>query len=146
MTKIRYDWKMIEVMCEDIANQVRDSHYDYIYGLPRGGLIPAVMISHLLNIPMIRNLPSADQLPFHFNRILVIDDIVDSGGTISDFICGVRIFDHDSPIDVASLFWRKDVASFKPNYYAATVDNKDVWIFFPWETNRDTVSNVVCTV
>jgi uncharacterized protein len=41
---------LVSKLCRDII--ISGWHPDYIVGLTRGGLIPAVMISHYLNIPM----------------------------------------------------------------------------------------------
>ena len=46
---------------------------DSVMGLPRGGLIPAVMISHELGIPLVIN-PT--------KNTLVVDDINDTGHTL----------------------------------------------------------------
>jgi len=42
--------KLISKLCRDIANS--SWRPDYIVGISRGGLVPAVMISHYLNVPM----------------------------------------------------------------------------------------------
>ena len=44
-----YQWHMGK-LCRDIA--LSDWKPDYIVGLTRGGLLPAVMISHYFNVPM----------------------------------------------------------------------------------------------
>jgi len=42
--------KLVNKICRDIANSGWRPHY--IVGISRGGLVPAVMISHYLNVPM----------------------------------------------------------------------------------------------
>jgi xanthine phosphoribosyltransferase len=42
--------KLVAKICRDIANS--GWRPDYIVGISRGGLVPAVMISHYFNIPM----------------------------------------------------------------------------------------------
>ena len=54
MKKVYYSWRQIEGAVVDIARQLqKDQWYpDYIVGITRGGAIPAVMLSHYLNVPM----------------------------------------------------------------------------------------------
>ena len=41
-------WSQVEGLVEELATQVKSefTNIDSIYGIPRGGLIPAVMLSH----------------------------------------------------------------------------------------------------
>lgn len=80
---------LIAKLCRDIANQ--SWRPDYIVGVSRGGLVPAVMISHYFNIPMHTlsmgesNLWMAEDA-FGYEskkKILVVDDINDTGKTIN---------------------------------------------------------------
>jgi hypoxanthine phosphoribosyltransferase len=54
MNKLTLDNKqfngLVGKICRDIANS--DWRPDYVVGLTRGGLLPAVMISHYFNVPM----------------------------------------------------------------------------------------------
>jgi uncharacterized protein len=103
--------KMAMTLCRDIA---ADNWYpDYIVGITRGGLIPAVMISHFFNVPMyalsvnlrdFENYESNLWMPedaFGYvpknqqgtmdivsdaatrKKILIVDDINDTGATIN---------------------------------------------------------------
>ena len=66
--KLIFSWddinSLVMNLCEKILPQT--SHIHSIHGLKRGGMIPAVMISHRLNLPYSDNI-----LP----NTLVIDDI-----------------------------------------------------------------------
>ena len=44
-------WEQFDYGCREIAEWARDRNYDDIYGIPRGGLVVAVRLSHLLGIP-----------------------------------------------------------------------------------------------
>lgn len=90
---------LVSKICRDIA--FSGWRPDYIVGLTRGGLIPAVMISHYLKVPMqtlnisLRdsdigpesNLWMAEEAFGHNmdtpKNILVVDDINDSGTTFN---------------------------------------------------------------
>lgn len=54
MKKIHYSWAQIEGACLDIARQLSKDNWrpDYIVGISRGGLIPATLLSHYINVPM----------------------------------------------------------------------------------------------
>jgi len=51
---ITYDWHRVERSLQDIAMQMYKDNWrpDYIVGITRGGLVPAVMLSHMTDIPM----------------------------------------------------------------------------------------------
>ena len=84
MAKKRFlEWSTIEDLVDDLCNKIKKYQketgfeFDNIFGLQRGGLIPAVMVSHQLSLPMTKGtiLPNT----------LIIDDICDSGVTLEDF-------------------------------------------------------------
>ena len=54
MKLITYDWNKVERAVKDIAMQMYKDNWrpDYIVGITRGGLVPAVMLSHMTGIPM----------------------------------------------------------------------------------------------
>jgi hypothetical protein len=127
MKVAHYMWDGIAMFCKEIAEDIPEGKYEYLYGVPRGGMIPAVILSHILEIPVITKL---DLIKCH--KVLVVDDIIDSGGTIS------RYKDYDT----AAIFWKKEIASESPTYYARLVD-PSTWIQFPWEKRtNDPVSDV----
>ena len=107
MNKIYYTWAQVEGACLDIARQINNDDWrpDYVVGITRGGLIPAVLLSQYLEIPMksldvslrdggdtVSNLNMADDA-YGFNaekdgdpcckNILIVDDINDQGSTIA---------------------------------------------------------------
>ena len=52
MTKKFYSQFGVETWVREILKSMGEWRPDYIVGLTRGGLIPSVLISHCLNIPM----------------------------------------------------------------------------------------------
>ena len=98
----------------------------FITGVPRGGLIPAVLMSHKFNIPFI-GLEAAKTLPGELKKkILVIDDIADSGNTLA------QIERHN--FQTATLA-RRYSATFTPSMVGQDVRD-DHWLVFPWENIR----------
>ena len=72
-------WDDVEVLVKKLCDKILISKLEIkdIWGLPRGGLIPAVMISHKLGIPMTKGTITPDTL--------IIDDICDSGVTFANY-------------------------------------------------------------
>ena len=67
--------------------------YDYVCGIPNGGIIPAIIIASILKKKIV--LPGDIVMPKA--RILVVDDLIDSGKTLSAFI-------NDCDYDTAVLY------------------------------------------
>jgi hypoxanthine phosphoribosyltransferase len=119
--------------------------YDYIVGIARGGLIPAVILSHYLDIPM-RSVSWStfhkDQMREHAydiaedihegKRILLVDDILDSGRTITELLddWGCK----GCPVSLAVMLYNTD-QSIVPNFYGRKFSRTEIpeWIDFWWE-------------
>ena len=150
MKKLWYPWdemrRDVNTLCREIVLDKFDPCC--IVGLSRGGLLPGVMMSHWLNKPFkpvkaaLRDFPEwEDYLPRKTDeRVLIVDDICDSGETftkMSSHIKGPRL---NSPLELptdvrfASLWWNNE-CDFEPHYYAqeCAKDSEDIWIHFPWE-------------
>jgi xanthine phosphoribosyltransferase len=160
MKKLKISWQDFQFtmgkLCRDISTS--DWRPDYVVGITRGGLLPAVMISHYLNVPMqsldvslrdggecTSNLGMAEDA-FEGKNILVVDDINDQGSTLNwimnDWPSGC--FSSDARWE---NIWGNNVrfavvvdnlssqCSVGMNYWGIDVNNaeKDVWIEFPYE-------------
>lgn len=99
----------VNKLCESIDHSTLG--IESVTGLKRGGLIPAVMISHKLNIPYVESI--------NINT-LVVDDICDSGETLLGIVTPFTAVLHHKP-----------TAKFKPTFFAEEVG--DEWIVYPWE-------------
>ena len=113
--KIYLSWDdtidLVDKLCEKIITE--QPNIDSVFGLKRGGLIPAVMVSHKLGLPW-----SDVMLP----NTLVVDDICDTGETLKNCIGGYT----------AVLHYKPHTSCYQPNIYA-TIHEGDEWIIFPWE-------------
>ena len=116
--KIPLDWeeidRLVNVLCEKIVTQIPS--IDSVMGLPRGGLIPAVMVSHRLGLPLV-TLPEP--------HTLVIDDIADSGVTLTN----------TPGIYTAVLHYKPHTSVFKPDLYSVEYKGDD-FLQYPWETDE----------
>ena len=119
MVKKYLNWEYIELAVTTLAHQITASNLriTHIKGIPRGGLIPATMLSHKLGIPMLESdLGRIDE------HVLIVDEICDSGKTLEYYYhCGCPI---------ATIHYKK-TASITPNFVFESVDTE--WIVYPWE-------------
>ena len=73
------NWELIEEAVTEIAFHLKDTGKDFkgVYGIPRGGTILAVLLSHKLDLPFIEN-------PFdcEYDDFVIVDDIADTGETL----------------------------------------------------------------
>jgi len=118
MEKTFINWNYIEAAINRLAIDIERSNkkISYIKGIQRGGLIPAVLLSHRLNIPMVSN-------GVLDNSMLVVDDICDSGKTLTEL--------KKYKCYTATIHY-KPSAIIKPDFYYDIVpENK--WIVYPWE-------------
>ena len=122
-------WSEIEIAVERLASNIfnSDRGITAITGLPRGGLIPAVMLSHKLKIPYIVN----PQLVG--NNVLLVDDICDTGETL-------KRFQNEANIITCTIHYKKS-ASYEPNFWYRMAD-ENIWIVYPWENKTsDTIQD-----
>jgi len=120
MNKIYLSWNDVNHLVDKLAIEINSypTQPTYVTGLARGGLIPAVMLSHKTNLKYI----SSDKLnTVPYIDVLIVDDIADSGETLSQYTS-----------------WNTAVLHYKlqsehiPTYYAEIVPD-NIWMSYPWE-------------
>lgn len=143
---------------DSISRQVERSDFepDLIVGIVRGGSVPAVYLSHRLNVPvqMVHwntrdsvkwgkesNCWIPDEIMENGFKVLIVDDIVDGGDTIRELLAdwqtsvvGVGNLPVDN-IRICSMIYNTS-QSVKPHFYHQTIDRIDDqrWVIFPWES------------
>lgn len=111
-----FDWQI-----ESISKKVR-APVSGVFGVPRGGLVPAVALSHRLGVPFL-DAPN--------DSMLWIDDIVDSGRTLAywrDKFPGATYAALIGPPD------RKDPLTGADGLIIGTSNFPGSWWVFPWES------------
>ena len=152
--------KKVEGMIHDIIRQMNNDNWmpDYVVGITRGGLVPALKISHYLGLPMetlkISLRDGSDdgcesncwmaEDAYDGKHILVVDDINDSGATLEwlkkDW--SLSAFRNDpkwndiwnETVRFATLI-DNDASPTQVNYIGKSINKAedDVWVVFPWE-------------
>lgn len=148
MDKIFLTWNDVEECVDRVVSRL-DRDYDCILVITRGGLVPACLISELINLrdiivaavmfytgenqtlekPIFLQFP-ADPL-LAGKKILVIDDVWDSGKTI--MAVRERIETAQGRAHVAVLHYKPKHSQFPdeaPDYYGKETD---AWLVYPWD-------------
>jgi hypoxanthine phosphoribosyltransferase len=133
-----------------LAQQVRQGDWqpDFIIGIGRGGLVPAVYISHQLDLPML-SIDHSSKVPGFADellgkvaeksvsgvKLLFVDDINDSGGTIAY----IRRLLEESGCQGDNLRFAVVMSNRRSrvevDYSAQLIDRDEdkSWYVFPWE-------------
>ena len=145
---------LVSKICRDITNS--KWRPDYVVGLTRGGLLPAVMISHYFDIPCeTLKVSLRDNVGCESNcwmaedaydgkHILIVDDINDTGATLNwikkDWSLSAYRDDPkwngiwNETVKFATLI-DNDASPVEVNYIGSSINKEedDVWVTFPWE-------------
>ncbi len=149
------DWDEIVLWSKGLSDKIKESGWtpNVVVAVSRGGFVPARLICDFLDISDLLSIQSQHwveaakaaekailKYPYHIDLdgkdVLIVDDIVDTGDTLSlakDFVekeWGPR------SVKTATLQWISSVAKFKPDYYYIEV--KDwTWFQYPWTRLED---------
>ena len=128
--KVYLSWDDIKDVVEKLAEQINDLEKKpfYIYGIPRGGLIPATWLPHKTGIKYQQINAVQISKMADLSHILIIDDICDSGKTVKE------IRENYPKVRVACLYYKENEVA-KPDIYGELVG--DEWLVFPWEENEE---------
>lgn len=160
--KVYYTDTQIDGMLHDIMRQMNSDNWipDYIVGITRGGLVPALKLSHYLNVPMetlkisLRGDVAGTECEsncwmaedaYDGKNILVVDDINDTGATIEWLKNDWSLSAYRSDPKWNDGIWNEtvkfavlidnDASPTQVNYSAETINKEEenVWIVYPWE-------------
>ena len=123
--KVYITWEGYDSYIDSITNWVKTSDLNLgaVYGLPRGGLPIAVSLSHKLHLPLLMDY--YDRKIVTDKKILVVDDIADTGHTLKDF---------ENKHNIICTFHYHEQSIIEPDYWIHKKD--DDWIVYPWELNN----------
>ena len=112
-------WKDVEQFVNEVTSQF-NGKVNGVYGLPRGGLVLAVILSHKLNVPLLEGA---------FPGCLVVDDICDPGESLIHY--RKNSSGNKKGYTIATMYYKKNELGIVPDYYM--FEKNDSWIVFPWE-------------
>jgi len=148
MKKVYLSWDDTVKAITEISDVIKKSKFlpDMILSVGRGGMIPARLLSDLLKVSDVcmleakmytgigtRNLqPKLGTLTasVYKKKVLIVDDIVDSGLTLD----AVMTMVHNQKADQikSATIVIKDHVKRLPSYFHQTA-KEDEWVVFPWE-------------
>lgn len=159
--KIHYTNSAMRGDLHEIIRQMNKNEFrpTIVFGIARGGLIPATMLSHYFEVPLVSlNISLRDGLVDNFHsavdtlkheivskqRILIVDDICDSGATlrrIYDYIAAgwttsPTAFDGWEERTRTAVLWNNTAQSeFQCEYTGREINRTDDerWIVFDYE-------------
>ena len=115
-------WEDMTDYVDELVNEMNKKNVKPtgVYGIPRGGLILATLVSYKMNIPLLMGA---------CDGCLIIDDIADSGRTLIHYTSNDTQF---NKYYISTMFYHKR-SMVKPDFYKFEKDDK--WIVFPWEVD-----------
>ena len=146
MEKFYYSYDEFAKDTQKLVDKCRDYEPDILLAVARGGLTLAHLMAQALDM---RNLYSLNSIHYegelkldtfnifnipdvsHAKRVLIIDDIVDSGETMEQILKVLAEKFPDVEFKLATIFYKK-TAVLQPDY---TVREADRWIDFFWEVD-----------
>lgn len=148
---LKPSYEEIHNACKDIALRIDVERLNItnVVGVARGGLLPAVILSHILDLPLLLADYSAKEgkgddknhrnfVPFPEDTsgaLLLVDDICDSGKTLEEL---VRIYNEKYIVAYTAVLYFKthDEQPIVPNYVWKIIPHDSDWVIFPYERNE----------
>jgi len=127
-----------------LAEKCAEFEPDAILAVARGGLMPSQLLAYRLHVRYIQSIQAIsydndkqrDKLILHdstdlsaFSKVLIVDDIVDSGDTLEALLLHVKRRYPQIEFKFASIFY-KPTASLQPDF---TCKEAKEWINFFWD-------------
>ena len=146
-------WHKTYELARRVAAQIRATDFrpDLIVAIARGGYVPARLLCDLLDIYELTSirithyragsdkqnqalLAAAINEDIHNRKVLVVDDVSDSGDTLKVALAHMQSL-HPAQIKLAVLH-HKTVSPVAPDFYGQKV-LKWRWIIYPWAMVED---------
>lgn len=117
---VHLTWADIETRCAGITAWLTEQRYQpsRVFGIPRGGIVPAAILSQMLGAPLTDHA--------HGPGTLIVDDVADSGETLRSLL-------GDDLVSPAQPFVALYAKSTTPLPFRDGAEVVDGWLEFPWE-------------
>ncbi|CAM3824291.1 phosphoribosyltransferase [Kibdelosporangium persicum] len=155
-----YTWEDVDQLCARLAGIVRDSGevFDSVVCVLRGGAVPGVVLANALAIDIVLGIkvvqagqvtgagqgngayeaePATVVVPLNAvdlqdKRVLVVDDVLDSGASISVVV--EEVFRAGAAAVRVATLQVKTYSPMKPDFY---VEERSNWLFYPWMSGEE---------
>ncbi len=147
-------WDQVDSWCGSISRKIMNKFYpDIIIGIARGGLVPARILSDRLWVKDLISvktehwgitatkdgeavLKTKIDVDIKGKRVLIVDDITDTGESMSLAYNYVKSLGPSEIRSVTMLHISR--STFVPDYYAELITEKNwAWFIFPWNIYED---------
>ena len=144
MEKLYYSYELFKEDTQKLVDKCRDFEPEILLAVAKGGLTLSHLMAQALNM---RNLYTLNSIHYegelkldtfnifnipdvsHAKKVLIVDDIVDSGETMREILKVLREKFPTVEFKLATLFYKK-TAVLQPDY---TIREANQWIDFFWE-------------
>ena len=137
---------VINVVARTVATRFKGRGITHVIGVARGGLVPATIISYMLDKPLITygisSYKGTKKTEFHTSQplstaalkennahVLIVDDICDTGDTMRYITTNLAL--GSISYKTACIFTKEKHKEWLDHYGLVIPDDK--WIVFPWE-------------
>jgi hypothetical protein len=137
-------WKEVETWVSKLAEDIQSSGFnpDIIIGIPRGGWVPARLLSTYLDVRILasinvvklgkdRKIVSSLDLNLNGKNVLVVEDILETGNSLR--VVMERLREADANAKSACIFYRRNYTQIKPDYFVGLLKQN---VTFPWEISK----------
>lgn len=143
LEKVFLSWNDVHSMLKEAHKFILGSTFmpEAIITLHKGGVIPATILSYMLNVPSLHVLKivdnrvaySKDIVDLHGKRVLLVENIIETG--VKDYMAAefLKNISINSLMTVTLIQKEAQQAYTKPDFAAKSI-SKDEWAVFPWET------------
>ena len=150
MEYVPFSWEDAEKSIGSLARKISESGFtpDTLVAISRGGLVPARLLSDVLDIPNLYTIrisfyssvgvkkekPEVTQplsADLSGKNVLLVDDISDSGKSLSLALEYLKPL-NPARVKTATIHFKPD-SLLKPDFFHSTTES---WIIYPWERNE----------
>ena len=140
---LQISWEIFESLCIKLNKKIKYD-LDYVLCINSGGLLAGKLLAEYKKKPLVvisarsydgvkrkdLKVGSISSLERISGKVLIVDDLVDSGYTMKAVVELVKTFQEVKDIKTATLIY-KPVSIFKPDFY---VKETSKWVKFPYES------------
>ena len=149
----RIDWNHIEDLLDGLVRQMEEADFqpDLIVAIARGGFVPARLLADRLDvfdmdsikIEHYRGVDRQAEARLRYplaaevvgRRILVVDDVSDSGETFELALAHIREKGEPAELRTAAVH-HKESSRYRPHFHAGRLEHWR-WLIYPWAVNED---------